>query len=85
MKTKLALLAAVTLIGIGATRAIAGRVGNDFPATPATAVADKPAAKGCCGMNQAAAAKPADATASTGMSCHAAQPGAPVARKSCCK
>lgn len=83
MKTKLALLAAVILAGIGSTAVIAGRDAT----TPTTPVADKPAGMSCCAMGQKLPAKPADkdVPATNDMSCHTGTPAAPVARKGCCK
>ncbi|GEM_PF-2088669 len=85
MKTKLALFAALTLIGIGSTRALIGSDANE--ATPGVTAAEAPATKGCCAMKETAPAKPADkdAAAPAGMSCHSAPPSAAVARKGCCK
>lgn len=82
MKTKLTLLAAVILAGIGSTVALAGL----DKAAPAT---DKPAGMSCCAKMQTAPTPTADkaAPATTGMSCHAnatAQDAAPVKTKSCC-
>ncbi len=81
MKTKLTLLAAVILAGIGTSIAL-------DTATPA---ADKPAGMSCCAKGQKAPAPSADkdAPATTGMSCHtdapAAKDAAPVKAKGCCK
>jgi hypothetical protein len=82
MKTKLTLLSAIILAGIGFTLAIAGQ--EDQAATAA-----KPAAKICCAMKETAPATPADKDAASGMSCHS---DAPVAKevtaekpKGCCK
>ena len=82
MKTKLTLLAAVILAGIGSTVALAGL----DKAVPAT---DKPAGMSCCAKMQPVPTSTADkaAPATTGMSCHAnatAQDAAPVKTKSCC-
>ena len=96
MKTKLALLAAVILAGIGSTTAIAGKDWNYFPAAPKASEADKPAAMGCCAMGSMDHAKPAEqnAAAPAGMSCHsgdhaaahaAPAEGAVTKSKSCCK
>ena len=84
MKTKLTLLAAVILAGIGSTVALAGL----DSASPA---ADKPAGMSCCAKSPKVAAATADkeAPAPTGMSCHtdkqAAKDSAPVQSKGCCK
>ena len=82
MKTKLTLLSAVILAGIGSTLALAGH--EDHAAT-----ADKPAAKSCCAMKETAPATPADKDAASGMSCHsnasAAKEGTTAKPKSCCK
>ncbi len=81
MKTKLTLLAAVILAGIGTSIAL-------DTATPA---ADKPAGMSCCAKMPKAPAPAADkdAPATTGMSCHtdvaATKDAAPVKAKSCCK
>ena len=85
MKTKLALLAALTLIGIGSNRALIGR--DAYEATPAVTAVQAPAAKSCCAMREKPPAKPADkdAAAPAGTSCDAAKPSAAVAKKVCCK
>ncbi len=81
MKTKLTLLAAVILAGIGTSLAL-------DTATPA---ADKPAGMSCCAKMPTAPAPTADkdAPATTGMSCHsdapAAKDAAPVKAEGCCK
>lgn len=81
MKTKLTLLAAVILAGIGTTLAL-------DTVTPA---ADKPAGMSCCAKMPKAPAPAADknAPATTAMSCHsdapAAKDAAPVKAKGCCK
>lgn len=81
MKTKLTLLAAVILAGIGTSVAL-------DTATPA---ADKPAGMSCCAKGPKAPAPAADkdTPAATGMSCHsnaaAVKDAAPVKTKSCCK
>ena len=81
MKTKLTLLAAVILAGIGTSIALDST-------TPA---ADKPAGMSCCAKGQKAPAPSADkdVPATTGMSCHsnapAAKDAAPVKAKGCCK
>ena len=80
MKTKLTLLAAVILAGIGTSVAL-------DTAAPA---ADKPAGMSCCAKMPQAPAPTADkdAPATTGMSCHAnatAKDAAPVKAKGCCK
>jgi hypothetical protein len=81
MKTKLTLLAAVILAGVGTSIAL-------DTATPAT---DKPAGMSCCAKMPKAPAPAADkdAPATTGMSCHsdapAAKDAAPVKAKGCCK
>ena len=81
MKTKLTLLAAVILAGIGTSIAL-------DTATPA---ADKPAGMSCCAKMPKAPAPTADkdAPAATGMNCHsdapAAKDAAPVKAKGCCK
>lgn len=81
MKTKLILLAAVILAGIGTTLAL-------DTATPA---ADKPAGMSCCAKMPKAPEPAADkaAPATTGMSCHSDAPvakdAAPVKAKGCCK
>lgn len=81
MKTKLTLLAAVILAGIGTSIAL-------DTATPA---ADKPAGMSCCDKMQKAPAPTADkdAPATPGMICHpdaaAAKDAAPVKAKGCCK
>lgn len=84
MKTKLTLLAAVILAGIGSSVALA----DPHATTPA---GDQHASMKCCAMGQKASAPAADksAPATTGMSCHpdagAAKEAAPVKSKSCCK
>ena len=81
MKTKLTLLAAVILAGVGTSIALDST-------TPA---ADKPAGMSCCAKMPKAPAPTADkdASATTGMSCHsdapAAKDAAQVKAKSCCK
>jgi hypothetical protein len=80
MKSKLILLAAVILAGIGTSVAL-------DTAAPA---ADKPAGMSCCAKMPQAPAPTADkdAPATTGMSCHAnatAKDAAPVKAKGCCK
>ncbi len=78
MKTKLTLLAAVILAGVGTSIALD------------TATAEKPAAMSCCAKMPKAPAPAADkdAPATTGMSCHSdtavAKDAAPV-KKGCCK
>lgn len=85
MKSKLTLLAAVILAGIGSTVAIAGL----DTATPSTPAADKPAAKSCCAMKETAPATSADKDAASGMSCHSNAPAAKevtaAKSKGCCK
>lgn len=87
MKTKLALFAAVILVGISSTAAIAGL----DTATPAAPVADKPAGMNCCSKGQKAPGQSADqeVPATSGMSCHpganVAKEVAPVKPKGCCK
>ncbi len=79
MKTKLTLLSAIILAGIGSTLAIAGHEDH----------AAKPANKSCCAMKETAHATPADKDAASGMSCHSNAPvakeGTAVKPKSCCK
>ena len=80
MKSKLILLAAVILAGIGTSVAL----------DTAAPVADKPAGMSCCAKMPKAPAPAADkdAPATTGMSCHAnatAKDAAPVKAKGCCK
>ena len=81
MKSKLTLLAAVILAGIGTSLAL----------DTAAPVADKPAGMSCCAKMQKAPAPATDkdVPASTGMSCHsnapAAKDAAPVKAKGCCK
>ncbi len=81
MKSKLILLAAVILAGIGTSVAL-------DTATPA---ADKPAGMSCCPKMPKAPAPTADkdAPTTTGMSCHSdaavAKDAAPVKAKGCCK
>lgn len=69
MKTKLTLLSAIILAGIGSTIALAGHEDQAVAAA-------KPAAKSCCAMKESAPATPADKDAASGMSCHS---NAPVA------
>ncbi len=81
MKSKLTLLAAVILAGIGTSVAL-------DTAAPA---ADKTAGMSCCAkmLKAPAPAADKDAPATTGMSCHldapAAKDAAPVKAKGCCK
>ncbi len=79
MKTKLTLLSAIILAGIGSTIALAGHEDH----------ADKPAGKSCCAMKEVAPATPADKDAASGMSCHSnaavAKEGTVAKPKSCCK
>lgn len=81
MKSKLTLLAAVILAGIG----------TGFALDTATPVADKPVGMGCCSKMQKAPAPTAvkDVPATPGMSCHSDAPAnkeaAPVKAKGCCK
>lgn len=82
MKTKLALLAALTLIGLGTTRAL---IGSDRDKTaPSVTAVETSAAKGCCAMKETAPAKK-DAVTPAGMDCHAAPSSATAAPKGCCK
>lgn len=82
MKTKLTLLSAIILAGIGSTLAIAGQEDQ-------AAAAAKPAAKSCCAVKETAPATPADKDAANGMSCHSNAPAAKEVTaakpKSCCK
>jgi len=81
MKTKLTLLAAAILAGIG----------TGFALDTATPAADKPVGMSCCSKMQKATAPTAekDVPATTGASCHsdtaAAKDAAPVKAKGCCK
>jgi hypothetical protein len=82
MKTKLTLLSAIILAGIGSTIALAGHEDH-------AAAAAKPAAKSCCAMKETAPATPADKDADSGMSCHpnaaVAKEGTAAKSKGCCK
>ncbi len=77
MKTKLTLLSAVILAGIGSTIALAGHKDH------ATA------AKNCCARKETAPASPADKDVDSEMSCHpnaaVAKEGTAAKPKSCCK
>ncbi len=81
MKTKLTLLAAVILAGIG----------TSFALDAARPASDKPAGMSCCAKVQKAPAPAAekDVPAATGMSCHpdtpAAKDAAPAKARGCCK
>ena len=81
MKTKLTLLAAVILAGVGTSIAL----------DSITPEADKSAGMSCCAKMPKAPAPAADkdVPATTGMSCHldavAAKDAAPVKAKGCCK
>jgi len=89
MRIKLALLAAMTLVAIGSSVAIAGRHNTARPT--ATPKADAPVGMSCCGLGRQASApvETKDVAAKSGMSCHAtdeaAQPGAAAKPRSCCK
>lgn len=81
MKTKLVLLAALTLIGLGTTRTLIGSDGDK--AAPSVTAAEASAAKSCCAMKEPAPAKK-DAVTPAGMDCHTAPSSTTAAPKGCC-